>query len=894
MTVRNLDAVFTPRSVALVGGSPREGSVGRIFLANLKAGGFKGFIGLVNPDHSEIEGVASAPSFAALETPPDLVVVTAPAPAVPGVIEAAGAAGARAAVVVTLAPRVGAADFRQAVAAAARRRGVRLLGPGCLGLQSPHAKLNASSAAAALPGELALLSQSGGVMTSVIEWANARSIGFSGVASFGDMADIDLDDLLDHFATDRHTRAILLYLEGILDAPRFMSAARAAARIKPVLLVKGGRSAERPAGGSHAGALIDPDAVADAAFRRAGILRVADLSELFAAAGTLAYVAPLSGKRIAIASNSGGLGQLALDRLRALGGVPAALGEATVATLRDLLPDEGSAANPVDLCGDARPERYAAALDVLLADDGVDAALAIHAPSLISDASACARAVTEAAARARKRRYPPKPVFSAFLGAQSEPRKILETAHVPFFRTPEAAVQGLMHLVAHVEAQAALLATPPSTPAAFRPDVARARASVAAGLASGRDWLSPTDVAEVLGAYGVATLPQAFVASPKEAADVSAALSGPRGAALKIVSPDIPRRAAVGGVRIGLESPEAVEEAASAMLARVAERVPDARIDGFLVQPNIRPDDGQDLYLGIGDDPTFGPVIAFGAGGGATELRRDVAVALPPLHLGLAHDLIDATLAGQLLGGYEGRPAADRDSVALALIKLAQLAVDIPEIRELDINPFLATPRGAVAFDARIRIDGAVRGRPGAANPRLSIRPYPKAFESELTLGDGSMVTLRPVRPEDEPAVASFFRQVQPDDLRQRFFTPVRQVPQAFIARLTQIDYARTQALLALDAAGAVLGVAQLHADPDIESGEYAILLRSDQKGRGLGWRLMRALIRVAKAEGLRTVTGEVLTENAAMLAICRELGFDIRPDPDDSAIRIVSLDLAG
>lgn len=893
MTVRNLDALFAPRSVVLAGGSAREGSVGRVMLANLREGGFAGPIGLVNPDYPEIEGMPAAASFAALAEPPDLVVVTAPAAAVPIVIDQAGAAGARAAIVVTLSPGEGAADFRAAVAKAAERHGVRLIGPGCLGVQNPHARLNASSASAAAPGELALLSQSGGVMTSIVEWANARSLGFSGTVSFGDMTDVDIDDLLDHFATDRRTRAILLYLDEIKDAQRFMSAARAAARIKPVVLVKSGRlSTPGPRGSSHAGVLVDADAVADAAFRRAGLLRVADLSDLFSAAATLAYVAPLAGKRTAIAANSGGLGRLALDRLCALGGTPAALNPATIEAIAKILPEEGSAGNPVDLCGNAGADRYETALDALLKDEGVDAALAIHAPSQISSAADCAEAVVRSNASARARRYPPKPVFAAFLGAETEPRRILETAHVPFFRTPEAAVQGLMHLVHHVEAQAALLATPPSTPAAFAPDTSRAMAAIEAGLASGRAWLSPIDVAEVLGAYGIPLLPQAFVATPAEAAEVAAGLIGPRGAALKIVSPDIARRALVGGVRLGLESPQAVEEAARVMLARVAERAPDATVDGFLVQPNVRPDDGRELYLGLHDDPTFGPVVAFGSGGGAVELRRDVAVALPPLHLGLAEELIDRTLAGQLLRGDDERPAADRATVALALVKLAQLAVDMPEIHELDINPFVATPRGATAFDARIRIAPAPRAR--GANPRLAIRPYPKGLESEIMLGDGETATLRPVRPEDEPAVADFFRQVKPEDLRQRFFTPVRQVPRVFIARLTQIDYARNLVLLATAADGAVLGIAQLHADPDVETGEYAILLRSDQKGRGLGWRLMQALIRIARRGGLKQVTGEVLTENATMLAICRELGFDIKPDKEDASVRIVTLDLAG
>ncbi len=891
MTLRNLDAVFAPRSVTLVGGSPKAGSVGRAILTNLRAGAFKGPIGLVNPDHKAIDGLSAAASFSALGAAPDLVVVTAPAPSVPRIVHEAGEAGARAVVVITLTPQTRAPDFRKAVLEAARPRGVRVVGPGCLGVQSPHVRLNASAAEAASPGDLALISQSGGVMSSTVAWANARSIGFSGLVSLGDTADVDVDDLLDHFALDRRTHAILLYLDDVGDAALFMSAARAAARIKPVVVVKAPQRAEElGGGGTLARALIDRETVCDAAFRRAGLLRVADLSELFAAAETLAHAPPLAGKRVAIASNSGALGVLAHARLKALGGLPAMLSDEAKDALAKILPSEGFAANPVDLCGDAGGDRYRAALDAALDDGAVDAAIAIHAPSRISHAGDCAAAVAASATRARSKRFPPKPVFAAFLGAETAPRRTLEAAHVPMFRTPEAAVQGLMHLVDHVEAQSALLATPPSAPEDFSPDLPRARAAVAATLAAGRDWMGPTDVAETLLAYGVPTLPQAVVRTPEEAAEVAAGLSGPRGAVLKIVSPDIPRRAVVGGVRLALEGPDAVLEAARGMLGRLAERMPQARVDGFLVQPHVRPDDGQEVYLGVADNPTFGPVIAFGSGGGAAALRRDVAAALPPLHMGLARELMDRTVAGRLLGGHDDRPTADRDVVAQILVRIAQLAVDLPELREVEINPLVATPRGAVAFDARIRVAAAPAAR-GGVNPRLAIRPYPKAHERELALKDGASVQLRPVRPEDEPAVAAFFRDVAPDDLRQRFFTPVVEVPRVFIARLTQIDYARAFVLLALSGER-VVGLVQLHADPDVETGEYAILLADGEKSRGLGRGLMQAMIEVARTEGLAAVTGEVLTENGAMLSLCRSLGFDVRADPDDLAVRQVRLTL--
>jgi len=894
MTVRNLDAVFAPRSVVLAGGSPRPGSAGRVILAGLREAGFAGPIGLVNPDHAVIDDVAATRTFAELAAPPDLVVVTAPPDAVARIIEDAGSAGARAAVIVTRGLGAGPGSARAATEQAARLSGLRLVGPGCLGVQSPYARLNVSIAPEARAGELALLSQSGAVMASTIEWANARGIGFSGVVSLGDMADVDVGDLLDHFALDRRTHAILLYLNAVADAPRFLSAARAAARIKPVVVVKGGRrEPEGRAWSSYAASFATSDAVHDAAFRRSGLLRVADLAELFSAAETLAHVAPLTGKRIAIVANGAALGTLAADRLADLGGVAAQFSAETATRIAAALPEETESLNPADLRGDAAPELYETVLEAALDDLEVDATLALYAPTRLSPALGCARAVVAAAKRARSRRYPPKPVFAAFLGSDPAPRAALEAAHVPFFRTPEAAVAGLMHLVRHVEGQAALLAAPPSAPESFSPDLARAQAAVAACLAGGREWLSPTDAAEVLAAYDIPLLPQTFVATPEEAAEVSRGLMGPGGAALKIVSPDIPRRSMVDGLRTALESPEAVEQAARAMLTRVASRAPEARIDGFLVQPHIRPEDGQDAFAGLADHPAFGPVVVFGAGGRAIELLRDFAVALPPLHLGLARDAIAQTRVGGLFGGHGDLPAVDRDAAALVLVKLAQLAADMPEIRELDINPLVVTPRGAFAFDARIRVAPAPRGGgAGVANARLAIRPYPKQFETRLVLGDGSEIAVRPVRPEDEPSVAAFFRQVDAEDLRQRFFTPMSEVPRAFIARLTQIDYARTMVLLALNSEGAVLGIVQLHADPDADAGEFAILLRSDFKGRGLGWRLMRTLIRFARSEGWGAITGQILAENSSMLAVCRELGFAIAPDPDDIGVRIATLSL--
>ena len=895
MSTYRLDRLFSPRSVAVVGASPRETSPGHAVIRNLKAAGFAGRVDLVNPHYPDIEGLRAVASYDQLSEAPDLAVIAVPAPAVPAVVAAAGAKGTAAAIIISAGLGHGPGSLAQACEREARPCGLRLLGPNCLGVLAPHAKLNASFAAGmALAGDLAVISQSGAIAAGLIEWAAHRGVGFSALVSLGDQIDVDFGDLLDFFALDRATRAILLYIEAVRDARKFMSAARAAARAKPVVVIKSGRHAQgAKAAQTHTGALAGSDSVYDAAFRRAGLLRVLDLDELFAAAETLGRLQPFAGNRLAILTNGGGIGVLAVDRLADLGGTLASLSPDTMKQLDAALPTIWSKGNPVDIAGDAGASRYAAALDPLLTDPASDAVLVMNVPTALASAADAAQSVIDVVKRHRATRLRPKPVFAIWVGASDSLSDTFEHARIPNYATEADAVRGFMHVVRYREAADALMATPPSMPEEFSPDVAAARQVVEGALNEGRSWLDPVEASRLFAAYDVPIAPALLARNADEAGVVAAPLLA-QGSTIvvKILSPDIIHKSEVGGVRLNLVSERAVREAASSILVRARAARPDARITGVTVHPMILRPKARELIAGIADDPTFGPIVVFGCGGTAVEVIDDKALALPPLDLNMARELIAHTRVSRLLKAYRDVPAADENAVALTVVKLAQLAADLPELRELDLNPLLANESGVIAVDARVAVAPVDRsGRGARGHPRFAVRPYPKEWERRMTLRDGRAIFVRPVRPEDEPLYPPFFARVTPDDLRLRFFAPVKDFSHLFIARFTQIDYARAMAFIALEgASGDMLGVVRLHANSNYDSGEYAILVRSDLKGQGLGWQLMQMIIEYARSEGLQTIEGQVLSENATMLAMCRELGFHVATDRDEPDTCIVKL----
>jgi len=893
MTIRNLDKLLAPKSVAFIGASPEPASVGAIVAANLAAGGFSGPIWLVNPHHRNIDGVPCYPTIAALPGVPDLGVIATPPVTVPGLIAELAAKGGRAAVVITAG--VGGA-LRAEMLKASQPTCLRIEGPNCLGLLLPEIGLNASfSHRMPLKGDLAFLSQSGALITAIIDWASPRGIGFSHVVSLGDMADVDFGDLLDYLAGDTRSRAILLYMEQLTRAPKFLSAARRAARVKPVIVLKAGRNASAAkAAMSHTGALAGSDAAYNAIFRRAGLLRVKELGELFDAAEILSQAPALGGERLTIVTNGGGAGVLAADTLADLGGRLAELSSATKAELDHVLPPTWSKANPVDIIGDAGPQRYRDALRAVFGDHNSDAVLVMNCPTALASSEAAAGVVVESNQKQKAADKRAKPLLTTWLGdgAAAASRKRFADAGIPTFETPDAAVCGFMQLVHYKRAQDELMQTPPSLPGGLNFERERARAIIATALRDGRKVLSEVEAKGLLASYGVPvvrteTAPDAASVEPI-AADI---LKHADACVLKILSDDIPHKSDVGGVRLAIKTPQEATEAARTMLAKVRAALPSASIRGFTIQPMIVRPHAQELIIGVSEDMTVGPLMMFGAGGTAVEVIADTAHALPPLDLKLAGQLIDETRISRLLAGYRDRPRADIAAIAQALVRVSYLVTDHPEIRELDINPLLADEHGCIALDARVRVADA------AAEPRhpMSVRPYPVEWESQDTVGDMGRVLLRPIRPEDEALYPHFFERMSPEDVRMRFFTARPDLSHKFLARMTQVDYAREMAFVALSVAeGELLGIARLIAEPDYVRAEFAILVRSDLKGKGLGWRLMQHLIAYARAEGLQEIHGQVLASNATMLKMCSELGFEIEATETEIGLRLVRLRFGG
>jgi len=889
VSVRHLDSLFHPASVAVVGASRRERSVGDVVMRNLLRAGFAGPILPVHPEAGAVAGVLAWRRVADLPLAPELGVVCTPPETVPGLVDELARAGARAVVVLTagLAPPPGVPgpDHERELARIAKRWGIRVLGPNCVGVLVPAAGLNASFAHVdALAGRVALVAQSGAVCTAALDWAHARGIGFSKVVSLGNSVDVDVGDLLDYLGSDPDTHAILLYLEAVQDAREFLSAGRAASRNKPVVVVKGGRVAEgERAAATHTGALAGSDAVYDAAFRRAGMLRVFEIGELFDAVETLARSRPLVGDRLAIVGNGGGPGVLATDALVEGDGRLAELAPETLRRLDERLPSTWSRANPVDLVGDASGDRYRDALEVLQDTSEVDALLVLHSPTAIASDEETARATVEAVAKGRRR----LPVLTSWLGEShaGAARRILQEAGLPTYETPERGVQAFLHLVRWRRNQEALMETPARDEGGPAPDRETARAAVGAALARGGGWLTPRETWDLLSAYGVRGAATRFAADATEAARAAAEIGGR--VALKIDSPDVVHKSDVGGVALDLETPEAVADAARAMAARLRARTPDVRIHGFVVQAMADTRDAIEVLIGAASDRVFGPVVLFGRGGVATEVIGDRTVGLPPLNGPLARNMVQRTRTWRQLRGYRGRPPADQEALCATLIAVANILIDCPEVVELDLNPVLASASGALAVDARVRVEPAQ----GEGTARLAILPYPSGLDEEVEIGDGRRVRVRPIRPEDEPAHDAFFRRLSPDDVRFRFFGLVREMPHSQLARYTQIDYDREMAFIAVDESAPdgpeTLGVVRAIEDPDRDRAEFAIIIRSDLKGKGLGHALLERMVRYCRSRGVRELVGQVLPDNRAMLDLAGSLGFARHREPGDDAVEV-------
>lgn len=904
MTIRNLEGFFSPQTIGVIGPCRHAGVLtGKLIecLQDIETGHRVTLIGITEDvpfNGPKVSGLDK------LDQMPDLAIYLAKVEALPKAIEKLGAGGTRAVLIPSPGYEIWPEPLMQACREAARKTNLRLIGPGSLGLAVPSSKLNALlSAEPPTKGDIAFFSRSGAVLNSTLSWARTHNTGFSAVVSLGARIDVDLGDLIDYFAQDYRTRSIVLHLEGIAFPRKFISAARAAARSKPVIVIRSGKSLDTGGTGrTHAGRLAKTDLVYETVFRRTGLLRVLDLDEMFEALETLSHIRVPRCNQLAVIANGRSLASLAVDRLMDLGGQFADLSPQTRTDLSDLSRDypdldETPAANgSLILRESVTPEEITTAITTVLKDTQVDGALVLQSPSAFQPQKAIADAVVKAATTDRKRTGRRKALVAGLIGGDGAIRGELSAAKIPNYASPAEAARSLMHLAHDAQAREFLMAAPPSLPTTFSPDISRARAIVEKALEEGRSWLSPHDVCQVLEAYDLPIMATEMAKTAEEAAKLSKPFfESAKHCVAKLVSPDLPFKSQIDGVRLGLESPEAVEAASEELIANTRRNYPEARIAGISIHPMLEDRHGLELYMGLAETADFGPVLVFGHGGTSIEESEDIALELPPLDLNLAQAQINRTRISRLLEGGPSRPALDRAAIAEALVKLSQITIDVPEIQELDINPIVALPSGLIALDARMTLCHPEK-RPGrTGGSRLAIAPYPQEWEQTLTLKNGREVFVRPVRPEDEDLFKAFFEAVTPEDLRLRFFAPVRDFSHRFLARLTQLDYARAIAFTAVDPEdGRMVGVVRLHADPDHQTGEYAVMVRSDLKGTGLGWALMKLIIRYAKADGIEVIKGEVLKENTSMISMCQALGFTIGTSPDDPGIALVTLPVTG
>jgi acetyltransferase len=888
-----LKALFEPRSVALVGASDRPDKLGARLLANLLAGGFAGEIFAVNPRHASVNGLPCVASVADLPYPVDLAVIATPARTVPDVIEECGRAGIRAAVVITAGfsetgPEGAALEKR--LLENARRHGVRVMGPNCLGLMRPPIGLDATFArGGALSGSLALVSQSGAVCTAMLDWAKPSGVGFSSVISMGGSSDLDFGEVIDYLAADGKTEHILLYIEGVRDGRRLVGSLRAAARMKPVIVMKVGR---HPAGSraavSHTGAIVGRDDVFDAVVRRTGVVRVATAGELVAAALALASNVHPRGERLAVVTNGGGPGVMAADRAADLNLPLATLSPGTIGKLQAALPPNWSHGNPIDLIGDAGPERYGAAVAACLEDPGVDGVVAILTPQAMTEADAAAKAVIEAASGSTK------PVIACWMGDASVAgaRRMLRCAGLPAYRLPETAVEAFAYLAQFYRNQRALLETPPPLVHAEPPDLGSARRIVRRALDEGRGLLDATESKDLLDAFRIPVARAVDAAGAEDAVAAADRIGYP--VVMKIRSPDITHKSDVGGVRLAIPNGEDVRQAYAEMMAAVARVRPGARVSGVSIEPMVTRPHARELMAGIARDPIFGPAIAFGAGGIAIEVLKDRVVGLPPLNAALVADMIRGTRVAKMLSQFRHLPPVDRAALEAVLLRVSEMAVEMPEIEELDINPLVADERGVLALDARVVVREPPAGMPRYAH--LAIHPYPADLAVQVELADGSRLALRPIRPEDGALETEFVEGLSPETRRLRFQSALRSLTPSMLARFTQIDYDREMAIVAIesrDGRDREVAVARYIRLPDAESCEFAIVVGDAWQNRGLGRRMMARLIAIARERGLKRMVGQVLAGNDAMLELCGRLGFEVSVDAEDAQLRRVTLALA-
>ncbi len=893
---RGLGAFFAPRAVALIGATDKPGSVGRTILTNLIASPFGGTVYPVNPKRRSVVGIPAVPSVAAIGEPVDLAIVVTPPPGIPDIIEECGRAGIGAAIVISAGfKEVGpsGAELERRTVEVARGHGMRLIGPNCLGVMSPVSGLNATFAAAMAPrGRVAFVSQSGALVTAVLDWALREKVGFSSIVSLGSMADVGWGDLIDHLGDDRETDAIVLYMETVGDARSFISAAREVALTKPIIVMKPGRTAEAArAAASHTGSLAGSDDVLDAAFRRAGVLRAERISDLFYLAEVLGKQPRPRGPNLTVVTNAGGPGVLATDALILGGGRLTQLSADTMRALDAVLPPTWSHANPVDIIGDASPERYAAALDITARDPASDGLLVVLTPQAMTDPTRTAQQLASFAKGLGK------PVMASWMGGQDVEAgaAILRDAGMATFPFPDSAARMFTELWTWQQDLDALYETP------ILPDdedrvVHREEAHriVAGARDAGRTVLTESESKAILAAYGIPVTETRVAPDVDAAVDAAAAIGFP--VVLKLFSHTITHKTDVGGVQLNLRDEASVREAFAGIRSAVAERRGPEHFAGVTVQPMIDWA-GYELIIGSSVDAQFGPVLLFGVGGQLVEVFRDRALGLPPLTSTLARRMLERTRIFQALQGVRGRDPVDIAALEQLLVRFSELVVEHPEIAEIDINPLLASADRLLALDARVILHPA--DLPVDRLPRPAIRPYPIGYRGPWTDQTGERFCIRPIRPEDETLLVDFHRTLSEQSIYQRYFENLgldRRIAHSRLIRVCFSDYDRELALVAehRDAATGVpviAGVGRLSKLRDGVSAEFAMLVSDRWQGRGIGRELLTRLVAAARHEGLARIVMEILDTNGAMIGLSRSLGFAMRGDPLEGSVTM-ELDL--
>jgi acetyltransferase len=901
-----LSAIFDPKAVAVIGATDRLGSVGRTLLWNLITNPFGGTVYPINPKRHSVMGITAYPSIGEVPDQVDLAIIATPAATVPGVIGECVAAGVKGAIILSAGfKEIGAPgiELERQILEKARAGNLRIIGPNCLGLMNPHTGMNATFASTiARPGNVGFISQSGALCTSILDWSLQDNVGFSAFVSIGSMLDVDWGDLIYYLGDDPHTESIVIYMESIGNARSFLSAAREVGLTKPIVVIKAGQTeAAAKASASHTGALTGSDEVLDAAFRRCGVLRVTRISELFDIAEVLAKQPRAKGPRLSIITNAGGPGVLATDALIATGGELAELSEDTVNELNEVLPKYWSHGNPIDILGDAEPERYAKAIEITAKDPNNDGLLVVLTPQAMTDPTKTAEQLVAAIGHQANSNLRGKPIIASWMGGDDvrAGEALLNRNRVPTYAFPDAAARVFNYMWRYSYNLKAIYETPAIlADQEDIPDRALVDSVLQKVRQENRNILTEFESKQILAAYGIPTVDTRIATSADDAVACAEAIGFP--VVLKLFSETITHKTDVGGVQLNLRDADAVRRAYEAIKGSVetwgksqGRSSVEEDFLGVTVQPMINLNDSYELIIGSSPDPQFGPVLLFGQGGQMVEVLKDRAIALPPLNTTLARRLMEQTKIYKALQGVRGRQSVDMDALEQLLVRFSQLVVEQPWIQEIDINPLLASPQGTwntrplLALDARVVLYDADTNE--ADLPRSAIRSYPTQYVSSWTMKDGTEVTIRPISPEDEPLVVQFHETLSEQSVYLRYFHLMKlnqRVAHERLARICFIDYEREMALVAdhkdpQTGEHQILGIARLSKMHGFNEAEFAMLISDPIQRQGLGTELLRRLVAIGRDEGLERITAEILAENYAMQRVAEKVGFKSQRAPD-------------